>query len=57
MSMVDKFAEQRLQDKQSLYREKEVFSLSEMIYKETNKDDEDVLDSEYIVDTNRFQVN
>jgi len=45
-----------MKDKFSLYREKEVQNLADMIYKEIDKDEQDNngLDSEYVVDTNRF---
>lgn len=56
--IVDKFEEQRNLDRQTLFREKEVQSLRDMIYGEIDKDDEQMEeDSEYIVDTNRFEVN
>ncbi|CDW84912.1 bms1l protein [Stylonychia lemnae] len=55
--LMNKFDEQRLKDKQSLYREREVQSLQSMIYNEINKEDEDYQeDTEYIVDTNRYEV-
>lgn len=55
--MVDKFAEQRSQDKQSLYREKEVQNLSDLIYKEIDREDQANQESEFIVDSNRYEVN
>lgn len=55
-AILNKFDEQRLQDRQSLYREKEVVNLQSMIYNEINKEEEDLEDSEYIVDTNRYEV-
>ena len=55
-AILNKFDEQRLQDRQSLFREKEVVNLQSMIYNEINKEEEDLEDSEYIVDTNRYEV-
>jgi hypothetical protein len=52
--MVDKFEEQRKQDRQTLFREREVQSLRDLIYgKETAENTED---DELVVDTNRYDV-
>jgi len=53
--MVDKFEEQRKQDRQTLFREREVQSLRDLIYggKETAENTED---DELAVDTNRYDV-
>lgn len=61
--MLTKFEQQRHKDKQSLFREKEVDNLRDLIYNQVNQDGEgdqgynnNYEDSEYVVDTNRFQV-
>lgn len=53
----DKFEEQRKEDRQTLFREKEVQNLSDMIYGYgEQKEDEDTQDTEYMMDCYRYDV-
>jgi len=53
--MLDKFSEQRKQDQQQLFREKEVQSLRDLIYGQLEQQSTDEDDS-LLVDTNRYDV-
>lgn len=60
--MIDKFEEQRKQDQQTLFREREVQNLRDLIYGKidsaatTDYEEEQPLDDSLIVDTNRYDV-
>lgn len=55
--IIDKFEEQRNLDRQSLFREREVQNLRDLIYGEINKEDDlPTEDESLIVDSNRFDV-
>jgi hypothetical protein len=57
--MLDKYEEQRKRDQQSLYREREVQNLRDMIYGAIDSDattSGETFDDSLIVDTNRYDV-
>ena len=54
--MLDKFEEQKKLDKQSLFREREVSNLSQLIYGELSTEDQYYGDEDTKVDTNRYDV-
>ena len=54
--MIDKFEEQRKQDRQTLFREKEVESLRDLIYGQIETADQSEEDDTLIIDTNRYDV-
>ncbi len=54
--MLDKFEEQRNKDRQSLYREREVQNLRDLIYGQIDNDELPTEDDSLIVDTNRYDV-
>ena len=57
--MLDKYEEQRKKDLQSLYREREVQNLRDMIYGDIDSDaitSAENFDDSLIVDTNRYDV-
>lgn len=57
--MLDKYEEQRKKDQQSLYREREVQNLRDMIYGDIDSDaitSAENFDDSLIVDTNRYDV-
>lgn len=55
--MLDKFEEQRKADQQSLFREREVQNLRDLIYGQIEgASTEEELDDSLIVDTNRYDV-
>lgn len=55
--IIDKFEEQRNIDRQSLFREREVQNLRDLIYGEINKEEDlPTEDESLIVDSNRYDV-